>query len=268
MTDASEDADKPAERDKDGPIDPDARAALSGSEIRESKADAGLLKFEKAEKDWFDYAVGFFAFVASVGAIAAALVASYQGWVARDTEKRQLRAYVFLESVHTTKINDEITSNDPNRGLSATIIFKNFGQTPAYNVWHLSSLKVADFPAPPTVFVHDPEKHPIPMDTLGPQGGTQSVVQPSKPDSTSGTEGKQPLRAQTKAIYVFGKIDYEDAFGVKRCTRYRFMVGGNADSRGSDMLRVDTGNMLRMDAVNMQRMDTGNEADKDCEKPD
>jgi hypothetical protein len=268
MTNTSEDADRPAERDRDGPIDPDAQSRPPGGEIPKPKADAARLKLEKAEKDWLDYAVGFFAFVASVGAIGAAVVASYQGWVARDTEKRQLRAYVFLESVHVTDTKDKITGDDPNRGLSATIIFKNFGQTPAYNVWHLSSLKVADFPAPSTVFVRDPAKRPIPMDTLGPQGGTQSVVQPSEPDSASGAEGKQQLGSQSRAIYVFGKIDYEDAFGVKRCTRYRFMVGGNAGLRGSDALRVDTGNMLRMDAVSMQRMETGNEADKDCEKPD
>jgi hypothetical protein len=66
------------------------------------------------------------------------------------------------------------------------------------------------------------------------------------------TERKQLMKAQTKAIYVFGKIDYEDAFGVRRCTSYRFMVGGDSGLLGGDMLR----------------MDSGNQADKDCEKPD
>jgi hypothetical protein len=68
----------------------------------------------------------------------------------------------------------------------------------------------------------------------------------------SATERKQLMKAQTKAIYVFGKIDYEDAFGVRRCTSYRFMVGGDSGLLGGDMLR----------------MDSGNQADKDCEKPD
>jgi hypothetical protein len=60
------------------------------------------------------------------------------------------------------------------------------------------------------------------------------------------------LKAGTKAIYVFGKIDYEDTFGVTRCTRYRMMVGGNAGFHGQDMLK----------------MSFGNDADKDCDKAD
>jgi integrase len=87
--------------EKNRDVSPAARAGRSGDELHEDKAAAELLKLERAEKDWLDYLVAFFAFIASLGAIAAALVASYQGWVARDTEKRQLRAYVFLESVKT-----------------------------------------------------------------------------------------------------------------------------------------------------------------------
>jgi hypothetical protein len=241
-------ADDPAAKNR--ALSPAARAGRSGDEIHEDKAAAELLKLDRAEKDWLDYFVAFFAFIASLGAIAAALVASYQGWVARDTEKRQLRAYVFLESVKTASIDDDAGA-DQNRGLSATIIFKNFGQTPAYNVRHSSSLKCADYPPAATVFTRDREKHPITVDTLGPQGGAQNVIQSSE-GSMSAIERKQLMKAQTKAIYVFGKIDYEDAFGVRRCTSYRFMVGGDSGLLGGDMLR----------------MDSGNEADTDCEKLD
>jgi type II secretory pathway pseudopilin PulG len=226
-------------------------AGLSDNEIHEEKADAELLKLERAEKDWLDYLVAFFAFIASLGAIAAALVASYQGWVARDTEKRQLRAYVFLESVQTANTDDR-AGNNQYPDLSATIVFKNFGQTPAYNVRHSSSLRFADYPPPATVFVYDRETHPIIVDTLGPQGGARNVIRSSEADSMSAIERKQLMKAQTKAIYVFGKIDYEDAFGVGRCTSYRFMVGGNSGVLGGDMLR----------------MDSGNEADRNCEKSD
>jgi hypothetical protein len=136
-----------------------------------------------------------------------------------------------VQSVKTATIDDD-AGTDPNRGLSATIIFKNFGQTPAYNVRHSSSLKFADYPPAPTVFTRDREKHPITVDTLGPQGGAQNVIQSSE-GSISAIERKQLMKAQTKAIYVFGKIDYEDAFGVRRCTSYRFMVGGmGCDARG------------------------------------
>jgi hypothetical protein len=154
-------------------------------------------------------------------------------------------------SIKTDSVDDD-SGTDPNRGLSATIVFKkNFGQTPAYNVQHSSNLKFADYPPGATVFIHDREKHPITVDTLGPQGGAQNVIRSSE-GSTSVTERKQLMKAQTKAIYVFGKIDYEDAFGVRRCTSYRFMVGGNSGLLGGDMFR----------------MDSGNEADKDCERTD
>jgi hypothetical protein len=223
-----------------------APAAVPSAET-ERRETAELLRFERAEKDWLDYVVAFFAFVASLGAIAAALVASYQGWVARDTEKRQLRAYVFLESIRTAGM-----SEDSARDLSATIVFKNFGQTPAYNVRHTSSLKFADYPPPMTVFDYDATKRPIPVDTLGPQGGARNVVRSTETDLMSGSERKQLMKAQTKAIYVFGTISYEDAFGVKRCTSYRFMAGGDSEILDGDMLR----------------MDSGNEADRDCEKLD
>jgi hypothetical protein len=88
----------------------------------------------------------------------------------------------------------------------------------------------------------DHEAHPIIVDTLGPQGGAQNVIRSSEADSMSMVERERLMKAQTKAIYVFGKIDYEDAFGVRRCTSYRFMVGGNSGLLGGDMLRMDSGN--------------------------
>jgi hypothetical protein len=197
--------------EEDEVTDSATAARLSGDNL-EAKRERELLKFERAEKDWLDYMVAFFAFVASLGAIAAALVASYQGWVARDTEKRQLRAYVFLESVQAASMD-----GDTNRDLSATVVFKNFGQTPPYNVEHRSKLKFADYPPSGTVFAYDHERPPITVDTLGPQGGARNVIRPSEA-GLSMSERRRLMKAHAKAIYVFGKIDYEDAFGVRRCT--------------------------------------------------
>jgi hypothetical protein len=114
---------------------------------------------------------------------------------------------------------------------------------------HSSTVRFAGYPPSATIFVDDHEAHPIIVDTLGPKGGAKNVIRSSEAESMSMVEREQLMKAQTKAIYVFGKIDYEDAFGVRRCTSYRFMVGGNSGLLGGDMLR----------------MDSGNEADRNCE---
>ena len=75
--------------------------------------------------------------------------------VAKDTEQRQLRAYVFVDHVQTTNIDDDLTIDDPTKLQSVTVVFKNSGLTPAYNVKQIASLKFTDFPPNQAVFVHD-----------------------------------------------------------------------------------------------------------------
>lgn len=67
---------------------------------------------------------GTSAVVALVIAIIAAGFAWYQGWVARDAEKRSLRAYVFIEKADF---------NVKDHTLIAVLSVENSGQTPAYD---------------------------------------------------------------------------------------------------------------------------------------
>jgi hypothetical protein len=78
------------------------------------------------EKHWLEYATFFNSLVALLIAIMAASFAWYQGWVARDTEQRQLRAYILVDKA-------SVVLNGTT--LRTEFDIKNFGLTPAYNLF-------------------------------------------------------------------------------------------------------------------------------------
>jgi hypothetical protein len=172
--------------------------------------------------------------------------------VSRDTEQRQLRAYVFVDTAQTVNIDDDITKDDTTALQSVIITTKNYGLTPAFGVKDDGTLKFTDFPPKSDVFHKLQPTGPISVETMGPQGMSKKVIEPV-PNFALGVPRKKLLKDKVKAIYVFGKIDYRDAFGFHRCTRYRYMVGGDAGFQPD-------GTLLKMEV--------GNEADIDCQKPD
>lgn len=107
----------------EGDAPPAANAApISDGERRQA---------EKTKTNWTE----LFAFVAAIGGVLAAIFSGYQGWVARDSEKRQLRAYVSFSTTNPLKMS----------GSELTVIIDNFGQTPAKNVHIWSSWQFVPF---------------------------------------------------------------------------------------------------------------------------
>ncbi len=75
----------------------------------------------------------------------AAAFSWYQGWVARDTEKRQLRAYIgVIPPVDNQVANAFIPPVKPLIRLTP----RNFGLTPAYNATHKTGMSVELYPLP------------------------------------------------------------------------------------------------------------------------
>jgi hypothetical protein len=165
-----------------------------------------------ARKHWLEYATGAFAVVAALAAGFAAFytahqvrIAEQQMGVARDTEHRQLRAYVFG--------NSEYPFSSPTPQLREGELLrykwhiKNYGLTPAYRVLARAEIFFA---------ASTPEELPelIAPDTdtfvLAP-GATTYVSSPdpyrlSKRDS-------QDLAKGVKRVSFRGRIDYADTFG-------------------------------------------------------
>jgi len=111
---------------KNGAPEPQPTATTSSAEPASPETKDKCHKTEKHQKHWLDYATAWFAFVAAIGGIGAAIFGGLQGWISRDTEKRQLRAYVGVSPGDV----ENFGSGDQRLRL----IRKNYGGTPAYDV--------------------------------------------------------------------------------------------------------------------------------------
>jgi len=151
--------------------------------------------------------------------------------LATKTAERQLRAYVYVESV-------EMTPPDLAGPSKAHLTIKNVGQTPGYGVVHLGRMLIQDFPSL------------IPLPELDEAGPTSRSDVPPSGILIKTLAGKRPLtldeRARitngTAALYVYGEIRYRDAFGQDRWTRYRLMRGGNVGVSPTTMTTTEEGN--------------------------
>jgi hypothetical protein len=162
-----------------------------------------------------------------------------------EIAKRQLRANVLVESIETTNIDDDLMTIGPDKIPSIRIVARNFGQTPAHNVTHRVSARVAGFPPPSDLF-RAPNLTGGSSEIMGPGGRSIFEVGAGQPLNDS---QKTLLGLGRLAVYLFGRIDYTDDFGDMRCTKFRYMVGGSVGFNGNAM----------------SAMSDGNEVDSDCD---
>lgn len=131
------------------------------------------------------------------------------------TAERQLRAYVFLES-------SVLEQHQPRNEWKIGTKFKNFGQTPAYNMTLTVERSIVDISKEHPFEPPELEPHGTESD-LGP--GQDLVVSSELPDLVGDTWGA--YRARQKAIFLWGRIDFTDAFGEKRWVKFRlYQVSG------------------------------------------
>jgi hypothetical protein len=122
--------------------------------------------------------------------------------VMKDTAQRQLRAYVSI-------FDARIAFDTDGRTFRPTIVLQNAGQTPAYDVASWTDGDAFDASKPPSF------SQPIPADqrtlrtVVGP--GMKFTLNSQKVTEIPGIEGH--VRDGTTAIYVWGRVDYRDAFG-------------------------------------------------------
>lgn len=132
--------------------------------------------------------------------------------LAADTAERQLRAYVLL-----LEISLDVTRDIPlpQAGTASyTLSIKNFGLTPAYDVSVAARIRLHPRESGEFIAANIPGE---PRGTLPPGGITYVNLQ-----GDSGAEMAMMIRRDEFAIYLFGRIDYVDTFGVKRYSEFRF----------------------------------------------
>lgn len=136
----------------------------------------------------------------------------------RATSRRELRAYLFPERVGIFHVLD---GTKLTRFIGSRIHIKNSGQTPAYNVRHWNEIRIEEFS----------KESSLAIDTS--LGAFSNPVPPNgefhkRRDTTKKLTREQirGLKNGTLVIYVYGRILYEDTFGVERLTEYRFAWSG------------------------------------------
>jgi hypothetical protein len=132
---------------------------------------------------------------------------------ADDTAERQLRAYVCVESA-VIKPEDD--------GFRVVVSVQNTGVTPAYKLQQRTQVAIREYPL---LKIPLPELIPRPgQDTLAPQGVTTPMPRFGR---LLTKDEEREIRAEAKAIYVYGELDYTDVFGKSRVTKFRFRCNGH-----------------------------------------
>lgn len=134
-----------------------------------------------------------------------------------ETAIRELRAYVSGEV--GKDINSSVVAElTPKTAARVVIVNYNHGRTPAYQVEVNAAIDVLPYPLPPNfilpeyIIVAPPSKT-----VIHPDGHTGYNARSFAP--VTDFQMSQIARGSHK-LYVFGKIDYVDAFSVKRETKF------------------------------------------------
>jgi hypothetical protein len=141
-------------------------------------------------------------------------------WGAEDTAQRQLRAYISVNP-------SEISRITPTETFHFAFVLLNGGSTPAYSVGQVGELQLTEHPLP--------ENFPFP--NLPPERKSLTMVPPRIPSighllATSKFTKDEIIEILTGApeggrrLYIFGHVDYIDAFKKKHWTRFCFSFPG------------------------------------------
>lgn len=184
--------------------------------------------------------------ITALSALLLLFVTGILGWIAYrqyTTTRAQLRAYVFVESA---SIYDGATPQ--NAFVQATggcpysrVIIKNFGQTPAVKVRHVSRIVICQVGTDDAVCVMPPGiLTGASSTTIGPGATTSSDHNLMRALTQFEISA---LQAVGQALFVYGLISYEDVFGISHQTTYRLgYAGGYPPHPQTTLLFADGGN--------------------------
>jgi hypothetical protein len=153
---------------------------------------------------------------------------------AETTSRAQLRAYVMVDSA---RVDDFGVGKTP----VAHLVFKNSGQTPAYNLTHWCRMGVRPFPLVEGIPARGDTSEELPPRPLAP--GASMHTSATIKGYILGDQTIQAMARGTGAIYVVGEIRYEDAFGEKRETDFLIFSGGPIGMDGA-MASYNSGNRI------------------------
>ncbi|MEO6040824.1 MAG: hypothetical protein ABIP41_02890 [Croceibacterium sp.] len=215
---------------------PVSRKCERGDDQRDSDLCAQWKAADAAANSaWWAGFSGWFSGLSFLGVIAAIGLAFHSNWIARDTAKRELRAYVSINGVEIGPANGA----NPHK-LQATANFKNTGQTPAIDLEASLWIAVAAgsfLEQMPVV------EHPIegsPSKTVLGAGLEQQISHIT--EITGHTSGETLTGDFT--ILVHGVIKYRDIFGTGQETRFQWYHNTNTRATGTPTASCPAGNSM------------------------
>ncbi len=137
--------------------------------------------------------------------------------LARDTAKRQLRAYVTVNGVIRTKDPGDLDG----AGFAVLVDIKNSGQTPALDSLQWARIEIKEFPLETQLPIHcleNPTKGILPPEA-------KNLQFPTFTRALTIIE-ENAILANHTAIYVYGEVEYLDVFGERHLTQFRFRCNG------------------------------------------
>jgi hypothetical protein len=136
--------------------------------------------------------------------------------------RRQLRAYVFPESAGLydgTMTNPPVLAHANEPGV--VLLIRNIGQTPAYKVISWANVAVIEHTNQHTLVV--PDLQQIEPNFMGANGTMPKSLWFGRPLTPTEIEDVQ---ASTRGIYVYGRLEYFDAFKRRRWINFRYVYSG------------------------------------------
>jgi len=156
----------------------------------------------------------------SLGTITLATVGLVALYISRDTEKRELRAYVFPKA-------EKLIEYDGTLPYTVHIPIINSGLTPAYDVNISCRMHVAPNPLPESFDLREgPQNCHSLIGVVEVGTDTNHEVELTLKGDSAGLLKMLPVHPEL-SLYILGRIDYKDVFGQSDFSEYCYSYSTN-----------------------------------------
>ncbi len=171
-----------------------------------------------ANSAWWAWVSGLAGIVSLFGVIFALVLALHSNWIARDTAKRQLRAYISIEPGGINEVVDGI------HRVPFNII--NNGQTPAYEMEHGGDFLIVEgnpMEFDPSINGRLTGQTATTDQSLGPNSNRFSYAYL---EAALCAPFLDKIDAKEASIVHYGYVTYKDVFGISHRTSFAFYHWG------------------------------------------